>query len=316
MSYFKKTIITDGYGWSVEATPMDELRVANAVRLVGSTFSGSTIDPTFWSIVSASATATQTGGEIVLASTTSGSGSVVMQSVRSGRYVGGNSNRYRAQIQLSDTGKANNTKKWGMFDGSNGCYFKLSGSSMSVCTMKAGSETPVASASWNGSTTLPTLTNCTAYEIYITNSKVYFVIAGTLVHTTSAPTTTWTETTTLPIRVENINSGNTVDTTINIRVNTIYRLGQLQTLPTYRHISTGSATICKYGAGNLHRIVVNDPSNTSVTVYDSVSGSGNVIGIIDPGNGTLPFTLEYHVPFSVGLTVVPVGSIDLTVVFE
>jgi len=316
MSYFKKTIITDGYGWSVEATPMDELRVANPVRLVGSTFSGSTIDPTFWSIVSASATATQTGGEIILASTTSGSGSVVMQSVRRGRYVGGNSNRYRAQIQLSDTGKTNNTKKWGMFDGVDGCYFKLSGSSMSVCTMKNSSETPVASASWNGSTTLPTLTNCNSYEIYITNSKVYFVIAGTLVHTTSAPTATWTATTTLPVRAENINSGNTENTTINIRVNTIYRLGQLQTQSTYRHVTSASATICKYGAGTLHRIVVNNPSNNSCTIYDNFTDSGSAIAVINPGNGTLPFTLEYNVPFSLGLTVVPAGTMDLTVVFE
>lgn len=307
----------DQYGFTVEATPMDELRVANPVRLAGSTFIGTTLDTNFWTATLLnSATAPQANGEVVLTSGTNSAGSAVLQSVRHGRYVGGNCNRYRGQIQFSDTGKASNTKRWGMFDGTDGAYFKLAGTALSVNTMKGGSETSVASASWNGSTTTPTLTNVNSYEIYVTSSKVYFVIAGVLVHTVSAAAATWAATLSLPVYADNINAGNTTNTTMSIRVNTIYRLGELETAPTYKHISTNTTTVCKYGPGDLHRITMNNPTNAAITVYDNTAASGTVIAIINPGSSATPFSLEYSLPFQIGLTIVTAGSPDLTVVYE
>ena len=302
--------LKDQYGFVTECTPLDELRVASSVRLVGSTFTGTTVDSNFWTATPTnSATITQANGEVVLASGVNAAGSAIFQSVRSARYVGGASNRYRAQIQFSDTGKEGNTKRWGLFDGTNGAYFKFAGIVAQVCTMRGGVETAVASTSWNGSTTLPTFSNCNTYEIYITNRKVYFVIAGTLMHTVDSVSQTWTATTTLPIRADNINSGNTTNTTMSIRVNTIYRLGELETLPTYKHITTAATTICKYGAGNLHRITVNDPGGTLVTIYDNLAGSGTVIGVINtPSSGANPLCLEYHLPFAIGLTIVSTGT--------
>ena len=321
MSYFRQA--RDQYGFVVENTPFDEMRVVEPVRLVGATFNGTTIDTNFWTVTIAAsggtiATAdlTTMAGALTLSSQTDATGSVIVQSVRSARYIGGSSNRYRAQVQFGDTGLANNTKCWGLFDGTNGAYFKLSGTTLSVCTMKGGAETAVASASWNGSTTTPTLTNVNTYEIYISNAKVYFVIAGVLVHTATFSTTTWTATTTLPVRADNINSGNTTNTAMTVRVMTAYRLGKLETLTTYKHTTSATTTICKYGAGNLHRIVVNNPTNNAITVYDNSAASGTVIAIINPGSSAVPVTLEYHIPFAIGLTVVTAGSPDLTIVLE
>jgi hypothetical protein len=323
MTIFKKAQLNDQYNFVAECTPMDELRVAQAVRLVGSTFVGSTIDTNFWTATIAAsggtiATAdlTTMPGALTLSSKTDATGSVIVQSNRYARYTGGNSNRYRAQVQFGDTGKTDNVKRWGIFDGTNGAYFKLAGTALSVNTMKAGSETSVASASWNGSTTTPTLTNVNTYEIYITNSKVYFVIGGVLVHTVSASTSTWTATTTLPVRMDNINAGNTTDTVMYIRVATIYRLGPLETLPTYKHITSATTTVCKLGAGNLHRLVVNNPTAHAITFYDNTSATGTVIAIVTPQANSSPFTLEYHLPFATGLTVVTAGTPDLTVVYE
>jgi hypothetical protein len=319
----QKVKITDGYGFMVEATPMDELRVANPVRLVGSTFTGSTIDPNFWTVTIlasggtiATADLTTMPGALTLQSKTDGTGSVIVQSVRSGRYIGGSSNRYRAQVQFGDTGVANNTKRWGMFDGTNGAYFKLEGTAMSVCTMKGGVEVPVASAAWNGSTTVPTLTNVNTYEIYITNAKVYFVIAGTMMHTATFSTTTWSATTTLPVRADNINATNTTNTIMYIRVMTIYRLGELETLTTFKRITTAATYNCKYGAGNLHRITLNNPTGTLITIYDGIGVTTNIIGVINTPATANPTTLEYHVPFSVGLTIVTTGTWDATVIYE
>lgn len=324
-----KMNLIDGYGWSPECTPMDELRTVIPVRLVGATFTGSALDTSFWTATIAAsggtvATAdlTTMPGALTLSSKTDAAGSVVVQSNRAARYTGGSSNRYRAQVQLGDTGKANNTKRWGLFNGTDGAYFKLSGTTLSVCTMKASSETAVASASWNGSTVVPTLTNVNTYEIYITNSKVYFVIAGVLVHTASFLTATWSATPTLPVRADNINSGNTTDTVMYVRVMTAYRLGELVTQPTsYYHASGTTAGVqVKIGAGNLHTVVFGSAANNAViTLVDNTTGSTPVLWVYTAtGALAAPVSIDFHgMPFSTGLRfVVGTGNASFTIVYE
>lgn len=318
MSNFAKVQLKDQYNFAAECTPMDELRVAPSYRLVGSTFVGNTIDTNFWTTaITTSGTVTQANGEVVLSSSSNATGAASIQSNRKARYTGGSSNRYRAQLQFSDLGVTNNTKRWGLFDGTDGAYFSLVGTGLFVNTMKNGTGTSVALASWNGSTTAPTLTNCNTYEIYITNRKVYFVIAGTLMHTVDSTATPWTATTTLPVRADNTNSSNTTNTTMSIRVQTIYRLGQLETLPTYRHINSATITNCKLGAGNLHKIVFNSPNTGAVSIFDSTGATGTAsIGVVVCPNNAVPFALDYHIPFANGLTILTAGTIDLTVVYE
>jgi hypothetical protein len=203
-----------------------------------------------------------------------------------------------------------------MFDGTNGCYFKLVGTAMSVCTCNATSETAVASASWNGSTTTPTVTNCTTYEIYVNNRRVHFVISGVLVHTVDSVAAPWTATTTLPLYASNVNSGNTTDTIMKIRSMTIARLGQLETLPTYFHGTTAATTVLKYSAGNLHKITLNKPTGTLITLYDNTAASGSVIAVIATPAQANPVTLDYNIPFAIGLTIVTTGTWDYTIVYE
>lgn len=302
---------------------MDEMRTVEPVRLVGTTFIGTTLDTNFWTATIAAsggtiATAdlTTMPGALTLSSKTDATGSVIVQSVRKARYTSGSANRYWAQVQFGDTGLADNTKRWGMFDGTNGAYFKLAGTTLSVCTMKAGAETAVASASWNGSTTTPTLTVANIYEIYITNGKVYFVIGGVLVHTVVASSTTWTATTNLPVRMDNINSDNTTDTVMYVRVASIYRLGKLETMPQYFHGTTAATTVLKYGAGTLHRITLNNPTGTLITIYDNTAGSGTVLAVIVTPAQANPVTLDYNIPFSTGLAVVSTGTWDFTLAYE
>lgn len=332
MSYAETTKIKDNYGWTAENTPMDELRVAEPVRLVGSTFVGTTIDSNFWTTTIAAsggtiAVADQTTepGAITLFSKTDATGSVILQSKRIARYTGGSANRYRAQVRFGDTGLTNNTKRWGAFDGTNGAYFKLAGTTLSVCTMKGSSETAVASASWNGSTTTPTLTNNNTFEIYFTNSKVYFVINGVLVHTVTASASTWTATTNLPARADNINSGNTTDTLMAIRVHTIYRLGNLTTQPTsyYRNATTTGVQL-KYGAGNIHSLIIGNvaTSGAVVTLYDGTGTGDPVIANFTfafPGGGNFnPVSIDFKgLPFFTGLFLVnSTQAAALTVVYE
>lgn len=141
MSVFKKTQLNDQYAFIAECTPMDELRVAEATRIVGTTFEGTTIDTNFWtSTPTNSATIAQANNQMLLSSGTNSAGSAILQSVRKARYIGSVSNRFRAQIALGDTGVASNTRRWGMFDGTDGAYFELAGTTLSACVIKQEAE--------------------------------------------------------------------------------------------------------------------------------------------------------------------------------
>jgi hypothetical protein len=62
----------------------------------------------------------------------------------------------------------------------------------------------------------------------------------------------------------------------------------------------------KAGAGVLHTLTINRPSTTAgaiVTIFDSLDGTGTVIGIItmDQAVFVIPTTLVYDIAFTVGL---------------
>lgn len=311
--------MSDEYGFEIENTPMGEMRVVEPYRLVGTSFIGTTLDTNFWTgTLVNSGTITQSGCQVTLSTNTAlKSGSAVYQTVRKARYVGGNSNRFRAVIQLGDAGEANNSRKWGAFDGTDGAYFELDGTTLYTVTSKAGTATRVASSNWNEDITVPSVTSARTYEIYWTNSSVWFSIADTLKHKASFPSNTWTNTINLPVRLSTTNS-DTLQTnkTLQCRVATIYRLGPLRSNPIYKNITSATTTICKYGAGTLHSVIINNPSNNNIIIYDNTAGSGTIIGTINPGNGTLPFQLNYDCPFFDGLTIVTAGTANVTVIYE
>jgi hypothetical protein len=118
---------------------------------------------------------------------------------------------------------------------------------------------------------------------------------------------------------DNINSGGSVaNVTLKIRVASISRLGLLQTSPTSRRVTTATTAVLKYGLGQLHRIVINDPTTgTLMTIYDNTAGSGTIIAIVNLGTKAVsPVSIEYNLPFNNGLTIVSTGTWDATIVYE
>ena len=89
--------------------------------------------------------------------------------------------------------------------------------------------------------------------------------------------------------------------------------------PAYKHVSGAATTLCKTGPGSLHRLVVGTPKGTC-TVYDSLTGSGSVLSVVDLsaplGSLTVPMSLDFGIDFSTGLTVVTTSTSDITVVYE
>jgi hypothetical protein len=325
--------LQDAYGFETENTPIGEMRVVEPFRMVGRTFlDGTTLDTNYWTAtVDAGAgpgSVAQSGGVVVINSGTTTTSYARLSSVRRARYVSGSSMRYRATVQLGDGGTASNKKRWGVAYGAtmptvtDGAWFQTDGVVFGICTAKNGtSDAVVTSGNFNGEygKSFVLDTNAKVYEIYWTNTKVWFVVDGKILHTVSAFATTWTETVNLYLYFDNVNSGNTVNKTLSCRVASIARLGKSDSAPIWVNINTAAAStrILKRGAGKLRRVIVNSSVNsTIISLYDALSAA-NPIAIISPPNGATPFAIDYDLDFYTGLvlTTTP-NSANITVVWE
>jgi hypothetical protein len=314
--------IKDEYGWSVENTPMGEMRMVEPYRLVGATFHGNTIDTNFWTTtVISGASVSQVAGRIELRTNPQTTGAnAFLQSVRAARYVGGNANRFRCTSNVGNSGVENNVKRWGCFNSSDGAFYQLSGNIFGVGTLKTGVYTIINNSGFNGNLGSEYYldTNAKTYEIYYTNSKIYYSLNDNLLHTSSFPLDTWTSTVNLPIRFENVNLGTTTgDTSIYTRVATISRLGPYNSSPIYKNISTAGSYTGKYAAGTLQALVINNLTAGTITLYDGTTTSAPKIATISvDAKAVSPIFLPYNCPFFSGLTVVTSANTDCTIIYE
>jgi hypothetical protein len=319
----------------VIVSPMGGLKTAKTYRLVGTSFVGNTFDTNFWlSTPTSGGSVSQENGAITLTTGTSANAGELVTSVRVARYVPALPNYYRGNIRCPAVTTASsgfvNTCRWGAFDTANGFFFKAVQTNpatvptLSVVSRKTPnggsvSDSAVDSGSFNGSygTTYTLDTNVHTYEIFFTNKNAYFFIDDVLLHTLTGAATTLTSTLSLKVGLQVVNSGdNTAANTLVVRSSTINRLGEALTNPQYYHITgAGTATVLKYGPGTLHRVIVNNPANQSITIYDAVSAA-NAVAIINPGSSATPFCLDYELPLSTGLCITVAGTIDATVVYE
>jgi len=324
MSYFSKVQLKDQYGYTSDNTGNSELLVANKVRLVGEIFEGTTIDTSFWTTRVSTGTAIQSSSEMVLTSGTANAQYAELWTASRAIWITGSSNKFRSQLRFGDSGTTNVIRRWGVgwVSGSassvitDGAYFKLSGTALSINTMAATVETSVASGSFNGTYTEPTFTNNNTYEILYTLSKVYFLINNVIVHTASFQTTHWTSgTINFNAFADVNNTGASAAVTMTLRAMNIARLGLEKTTPRYKYISGATTTTCKISGGFLHAIVIND-AGTLCTIYDQTTAASPIIGILDTG-ATVGTTVTYDVPFSNGLVIVTTGGgTNLTVIYE
>jgi hypothetical protein len=319
MTIFNKTRITDAYGFVAECSPTDTLRTNKIFKLVGAASSGTQLEPNFW------ATSTGNGGNVIesegavrIRTNTTASGYCNVQSIRTGRYVAGTSNYCRAVVQL-DTGVSGNVRRFGAFNSQNGAFYELNGTTFKVVTRKAGVDTPVSSGSFNGTLgTIYTLdTNVRTFEIYWTNSSVWFATGGQVLHKVSATTSTWSVTMHLPLRAENINTSITNDISMYIRVASINRLGEAESEPTYKYISGAGTTVLRYSPGKLHKLIISDGANgSSIAIYDGISAAGTMIANMNTSTVNTVASVDFQCPYFTGLTIVVTNAVNFTVIYE
>lgn len=307
--------------------PMRNLAAVEPVRLVGTDFGGTTKDTNFWTeAVNGAGAAVSQAGEITLTTGAVTAGNYALYtSTRKARYVAGSANFFRGVIYLANISTTKNKRRWGAFTNTtttpnNGAWFELDEATLYIAYVSnGGTPTRVSTASWNG-TAFTLDTNVHTYEIWWTNSKIWYYIDDVLRHTVSASTAVWSYMGAFNVNLQNWNydasdAGGTA--TMQCRVASIYRFGHLETAAQYKNITTTTTTVCKYGAGSLHRIVVNLPVNSTFEVYDNTSAAAPAIATVTTSATTNdPVVLDYNVPFNTGLTIKTNGNYNLTVIYE
>ena len=314
--------ITNSYGNMVDITPSGEMRTADTYRLCGGIFSShsTVVDHNFWiSSMTGSASATALDSELVLYTGVSANSTGLVESVSLGRYIGAICNYMRAVVRIPDGGTTNNIRLWGCNGSTSGIFFALSGTTMNIGYKKSGVETFIPIGSWNVNNTPFVVTQNRRYEIYYLNSKFWFLVDGVLKHILQSTTTPLTNTVHFRTYLENRNiNGATTDVVLNCPVITINRLGPANTSPKYLNISGAGTTTVKYSPGRFHRVTINGAgtSNSSITIYDSVSAGGTIFATIDTAKALAPIALEYGVDFINGLTIVVANTVNATIVYE
>ena len=91
-----------------------------------------------------------------------------------------------------------------------------------------------------------------------------------------------------------------------------------QALGRYTHITTNTTTTCRSGMGMLLFVSINikGTGGNTATLYDSLTGSGTVIAVIDTTSAM--GSILYEVLLQNGLTIVTANGVaaDLTVVTD
>jgi hypothetical protein len=329
--------ITGNFGSEVKVSPAGALKSAGTTRLVGAAFLGTVLDPNFWNNTPTNGGSVGiTGGIATLRTNTTSNGAVLLQTVRTARYVASYTTYYRSAVVLPSvtTTTGTNTRRWGAYDSGSGFFFEANQANLEsspvlsvVCRKFSSDSNKITSGSFNGvlGPSVVLDTNYHMYEIYWSTSKAWFCIDDNIVHTFTGTADMLSDFISLKGSAECINAGgNTASNTLVLRSLSINRFGSILTQPQYKYQSgTTAGVVAKYGPGNLHSVIISSISTGSiVTIYDGITAGGTVIysGTMTLGSqaNNFPFALDFKgSPFSVGLfLVISTANSNVTLIYE
>ena len=306
--------------------PTGAAQVAELIRLVGGNFvSSQPLLSHIWDIVLANGgTNVTTDGELILSTNTTANGSVIIESVRSARFITATYNISHQGVAIPSPDNTDVIRRWGAFNpaGSsiNGIFFENNSGNISVVRLKNDvvAET-VAESSFNGNNAFVKDGNVHIYEIIYNAGAINFMQDRKLIHRMSAASSAAFGTPHLKIghKLENIN-GNIVNNELITRGSSISRIGSSSTIPEPFHITAAGTFFIKNSPGRLHRIIIGDRgvANSEITVFNSTTAADEVIAIIDSGD--VAGSLDYAgLEFDIGLTILVDGAnVDVTIVYD
>jgi len=310
-------IIDEETGGRVETDGIGSLKTITPVRLVGVSFSGSTLDTNFWSASLTGSASATVGGTLILATGTTASSISRVTSVRKANKVPSASNQFRAVIRHINTPASNCVRRIGAYNSEEGFFFELNGATLGVGSRKAGVDTTIYSGSFSGNYGKSVVIDTNLRRLTITygSYSVKFFINDVLLHTIiNMNGLALTNTLSLPCRAEVYNmNGNITNNSSEVRFMCIVRLGELYGNTQNAYLGTNATSVLKYDAGILRRIIVTDNVGT-IIAYDSVTGGGTIITSIDAAK--VLGSIQFDTSFSNGLTIVVGSNAKCTVVYE
>ena len=292
-----------------------ELTTSPVFRLVGSSIHGTDYDTSFWLSGGINGGTVVIDGEVKMNTSTNVAGASTWSSVAKARYVTGSDNLFRGQARLITPPVAGNYRRFGAYTSTDGFFYQVSGTTFGIGHRRKGTETIIENGSFNGrygpSLLLDLSTKEFEIEYGVAGAKWY--VAKKLLHEIDVTTDPLSDVFNLPVYVENVNTGSAVDNEQHIYNLSIFRIGELQTYNRSKYISTNTTTICKLGAGRLHRVIVTDNAGR-ITLYDSKTATGTIIAVIDASR--VFGSIEFSTSFSNGLTIVTAGGSKVSVIYE
>lgn len=292
--------MTDGNDRHAWITGQNEQLISPVYRLVGTSF-GTVIDPNFWDETDANGGSITFDGEANIFTSTNTAGSAKLDSVRKARFVPGSANKFAGAARLTTPAVAGNLRRFGAYDDDNGFFYQVNGETFGIGYRKDGTDTIIESGSFNGDYGPSVIITTAIYKFIIeygTTGTRWFV-NDRLLHKVGVTTESLTETLSLPIRLENTNSGSAVDNGVIILNTSLFRMGELKTNPTSKWIDGPDSGIqLKYGAGMLHRVINLDNQGT-ISIYDGTSTSDTQLAFIDCTK--VQGSIDFDIPFSDGL---------------
>lgn len=314
-------------GFSQRVNQVGEAVVQQPIVLVNGPFLGNALDPQFWTTTGSTGTGTTTVLNSVASMTTGATANSValLQTTLIGRAAPTHPNSLRTNIYTPDAGTANNVRRIGVDNGTDGFGFVINGAgagNLGVYTRKAGGAiSDVYVLNGNAGASVNWTAGKHTLEIEYLTSAQYFFLDKVLIHTVTPATSTTTATLNLPIRYTNTNiNGSTANVTLDVWTAAIRKLGNSTARPTYKHIAGAATTVLKISPGTLYTIVAGKTAGT-VSIYDNGAGVAiNPIAIMDL-SGSSPAAVwnfgSLGVDFLNGLTVVTSASgVDLTIIYE
>jgi hypothetical protein len=226
-------LLVDPFGNPLYPTAFGELR-AVAPYTVADLINRYGIDPRDYGTALANggtATHVPAQGAIQLVATTNSASSCKLRTHTYYRYQAGKATRWRTTLYHADAGQANQTRRWGQFEDSDGLFFQLVGTALSIVrrtsTSGATVDNVVAQAAWNvdkldGTGSSGVTLDVTKGNIYECTYQwlgvgvVHWFVSGVLVHTMEHANTLavpYMKTATLPLSWEVVNAGATASST-------------------------------------------------------------------------------------------------------
>lgn len=211
------------------------LKTSPTIPVLKANFPGTSLNTTVWNETTANGGSTTVEDGVGKLNTgTNSAGSCKLLSVEQGIFEAGQVTTYQSGVRAA-TPIANMNQRWGLMtaDEQDGLYFEMEGTTFNVVARKGGTNTKVASGSFNGDQSFTPAASNNTYRIFYSAGRAVFCRAssGKLVrlHTMVDSDLPLVDDLDMGLFYEIENSGSTTDSELRVRGASSSMFGQLPT---------------------------------------------------------------------------------------